>query len=373
MNDAHHLSFFAPSLAGGGAERVVVTLANAFAERGHRVDLLLSSKHGPFLSDVDPRVSIVGFGKTHTSLTIPALTQTLRRSQPDLLVSALPGPTVAAHCATARMRLSGPSAPPLCATVHCFPTVDRERADSLRARLLLQAFRTALRRLDTVVGVSEAVTESITRFTGGPRQDLHVLPNPIDTSVPDTDAAHPWFDQSPPVLVAAGRLCPQKDYPTFLRSLAALNARRPVRALILGEGADRAALETLTRELGIVEQTSFLGFVDHPRRFMKQADVFVLPSLFEPFGNVVVEALACGTPVVAASDSGGPPELLAPVTDEYDPFFASGDPSALARTIERTLTTPIRAPRLRERASDFAIPHIVDQYATLFRTILAPN
>ena len=95
-----HLSFFVPTLAGGGAERVVVTLANAFAESGHPVDLLLTSRRGPQLESVSSKVSVVDFGRQHTWLAVPALVQTLRQRQPDVLVSALFGATVAAYGAT---------------------------------------------------------------------------------------------------------------------------------------------------------------------------------------------------------------------------------------------------------------------------------
>ncbi len=367
MSTGSHVALFISSLTGGGAERVVTTLANAFVERGHRVDLLLSSKHGPFVSEVAPRVETHDFASPHTSLTIPALIRVLRHANPDVLVSALSGPTVAAYCAVSWMRMRGMSPPHLCATVHSLPTIDQNRADTFRARLLLQAFRLALQRIETIVGVSETVAQSITQFTGRPREDLHVIPNPIDNSPPVPDPSHPWLKQSSAVVVTAGRLCPEKDYPTLLHALAQLNSSQTVRALILGEGDDLQSLQSLSRDLGIADQTDFLGFVDHPRRVMAQADLFVLPSPFEAFGNVVVEAMACGTPVVAAHDSGGPREILGDADYGYDPFFPSGDASALARSIGQVLNTSVDTDRLRRRAADFSIPNVAEQYVSLFR------
>jgi glycosyltransferase involved in cell wall biosynthesis len=370
MRDPLHLAFFLPSLSGGGAERSITTLANALVERGHRVDLLLTSKRGPFTSSVDSRVSILSFERPHTWQTIPSLIRVLRHRRPDVLVTALLSATAAAYAATSWIRLWGRQAPlPLCATVHALPTALSKAAKGIRARLLLGILPAVLRRVDTVVAVSDAVKRDLSLFSGRAPERIDVVPNPIDVdAIRDAATApfsHEWLRQSAPVVVAAGRLSPEKAYPLLFRALSRLRQTREVRALILGTGPDREPLDALCRDLQFRTSVSFLGFVDNPYRVMARADLLVLPSSAEAFGNVVVEALACGTPVVATSGSGGPVEILSSLDAPYRPL-ASPDPSALASAMDTALDASVRETILRRRARDFDVPPIVDRYVSIF-------
>ena len=367
-----HLDFFVPTLAGGGAERVVVTLANAFAEAGHSVDLLLTSCRGPRSESVSPEVSVVDFGCRHTWRTVPALVKTLRQRQPDVLVSALFGATVAAYGATVWMQARGEHAPSLCATVHA--PLPRTDAQGLRARLQVRAAHVALRHAETVVAVSQSVAQDLAIHAGRHREQIDVLHNPIDIDAVQSGARvpspHGWFEDDVPVIVSAGRLHPQKDQQTLLRALARFNERDRVRAIILGEGPERARLATQSRELGISSDTAFLGFVDNPYAFMRRADVFALPSPAEAFGNVVVEALACGTPVVATESSGGPVEILRTDDAAYGALVPPNNPAALADTLATVLNRPVDRRRLKRRARDFDVSEAVDRYCALFKRIV---
>ena len=366
------LSFFVPTLAGGGAERVVVTLANAFAESGYPVDLLLTSRRGPQLESVSSKVSVVDFGRQHTWLAVPALVQTLRQRQPDVLVSALFGATVAAYGATTWMHVRRECVPPLCATVHS--PLSRTETQGPRAYLLDRAAHVALRRIETVVAVSQSVAQDLSQCTGRDRERIDVIHNPIDIDVVQSGAQapppHAWFQEDVPVVVSAGRLHPQKDHQTLLGALARLRKRDRVRAIILGEGPERRRLEEQSRKLGISSDTAFPGFVENPYAFMTRADVFALPSTSEAFGNVVVEALACGTPVVATESSGGPVEILRTDDATYGSLVPPHDPAALADTLDKVLDRPVDRSRLQQRARDFDVPEAVNRYRALFERIV---
>jgi len=376
VDDQHaaplHLAFFVPTLAGGGAERVVVTLANAFADAGHTVDLLLTSRRGPLSDRVSPQVFVVDFGRQQTWHTVPALVRTLRQRQPDVLVSALFGATVAAYAATVWMQAWGECVPSLCATVHA--SLPRTDAQGPRAHLQVRAAHVALRRTETVVAVSQSVAQDLATHVGRAREKIDVIYNPIDIDVVQSGAQapppHDWFQDDVPVIVSAGRLHPQKDHQTLLRALARLRERDRVRAIILGEGPERRRLDEQSRELGISSDTAFPGFVENPYAFMARADVFVLPSPAEAFGNVVVEALACGTPVVATESSGGPVEILRTDDATYGALVPPYDPGALADALAAALSRPVDQRRLQQRARDFDVPKAVDRYHALFQRIV---
>lgn len=379
MSDSLRLAVFIPTLDGGGAERVVLALAGAFAREGATVDLVLTRRTGAFVDQIPPDVRVVDFDRQRTVATLPALVRYLRRAQPDVLVTALRSATVVGAVAH---WLSGSSSA-LCATVHNVPARLAGRA-GLWGRALLTLFPRALRRADAVVAVSRAVASSLLTSTGLDPARLHVIHNPIDVDAAragqDAPPPHPWLaaEGSPrvPVLLGAGRLCPQKDFATLLRAAAILRRDRPVRVLIVGEGDARSALEALARELGIDDDVALPGFVDDPFAFMAHADAFALSSAWEPFGNVVVEAMATGTPVVVTA-AGGASEIVRDPTAtppiDVGPVVPPGDPAALAHALASVIDAPPDASTLQRRAAAFDVPVAVDAYRRLFTALCSPS
>jgi len=236
--------------------------------------------------------------------------------------------------------------------------------------------RATLADAKALVAVSESVARELRRFVGGDLDHMSVIHNPFDVEAIRTKARaaplHEWFRDRRPVVVAVGRLRTEKQISTFLRAMARLPEDHSARALILGEGPQRSSLESLREELELTEKTEFLGFVSPPYPYISQADLLVLPSPAEAFGNVVVEGLACGTPVLAAHDSGGPTEILSSLESEYDPYFPANTPTALADAIADTLGTRIAPHRLCRRARDFDVSIVTEQYLSLFQTVTGP-
>lgn len=141
-----------------------------------------------------------------------------------------------------------------------------------------------------------------------------------------------WFrDSEAGYILAIGRLEAQKDYPTLLRAYAVLRRKSPVKLLILGEGSERSSLEALARGLGLSEDVKMPGYNRNPYRFLKKAKVFVLCSKYEGFGNVLLEAMACGTSIVSTDCSSGPSELLG--GGKWGSLVKVGDSDALAGAI----------------------------------------
>jgi len=172
---------------------------------------------------------------------------------------------------------------------------------------------------------------------------------------------HPWLVPGPPpVVLAAGRLTAQKDFPTLLRAFARLVPERDLRLMILGEGPDRAALEAEIEALGLGDRVALLGFQANPFSYMARARLFVLSSAWEGLPGVLIQAMACGTPVVSTDCPSGPREVLE--GGRLGPLVPVGDAEALARAIMQTLDAPLPAEILKARAAQYGLAPVSRRY-----------
>jgi glycosyltransferase involved in cell wall biosynthesis len=305
------LAIFAPSMAQGGAERGALKLGEGLTRRGFEVDLVLAAAEGPRLSEVSPDVKIVDLRARRVLSSLPGLVGYLRRARPLALVSYLDHANVIALTACRLVRFPGRT---LVVEQNTLSEAAKH-GKSRRDRLMPQIVRAVYPRADYVVGVSGGVVDDLTRFTSLPAEKLKVVFNPIVT--PDLleratePVEHPWFADGSKVFVAVGRLRPQKDFDTLIRAFSRVRATRLARLLILGEGPERPALEDLVRRLDIGEDVSLLGSVANPYAYLSRAVAFVLSSLWEGLPTVLIEALACGAPVIATDCPSGPREILA--------------------------------------------------------------
>lgn len=305
MTAAAHVALFIPDLSGGGAERVMLNLANGFAERGLNVDLVLQKQSGVYLDQVDERVEIHDLEAGRALGAIGPLVHYLRHRQPDALISALGQMNLVAVLA----RWISTTRVPVLVTEH--ETFERGRDSGFVQRLFPRLAR-LLYPAATIAAVSEGAADSLAEVTGLPRERINVLYNPVLTDDITGRFADPLPESAPtPYVLAAGRLVGLKNFPLLLRAFAKIAAEKPdLNLVILGEGDDRAELETLRAELGLQERVSLPGFTDNPYPWLKHAAAFVLSSNWEGLPTVLIEALAAGVPVVATDCPSGPSEIL---------------------------------------------------------------
>src|SRR5574337_481384 len=372
--DSRHLAVFVYGLSGGGSERRTLTLAHAFAARGHKVDLVVACSRGPLYQELSPLVRLVAFdhrwkclpwaamSKSRWALaSVAALVSYLRHEQPDVVLSAANHVNDAAlwarRLARSRTRLVVRVSNQLYTSV-----VYTSKAKNLFRLQLAGCFYPWA---DAIISISHGVADDVARVTGLPRERIATIYNPVVT--PELQEKmrapldHPWFAPgSPPVVLAVGRLVAQKDFPTLLRAFARVRAAQKVRLIILGEGKERPALEALALELGVASDVDLPGFVLNPFPYMAQASLSVLSSAWEGFGNVVAEAMACGCPVVSTNCPSGPAEILDGGT--YGPLVPVGDDAAMAEAILSVLNAPPDPNRLRARAALFSLDRATDQY-----------
>lgn len=357
------LSIFLPSLEGGGAERVATILANSLSHMGYSVDMVLVAANGPFLESLSPDVNIVDLGATRVLASIPALVEYLRSRRPHALLATLDHTCVAAIIAK---RLSGSNTRVVVRLANVLSTsIAQSRV--LRSRLVLwPLIKLLYRRADKVIAVSDGVAKDAMRFAAIPPERLVVINNPVPTDhiqhlTKDSVELPSIFVPNEPVVLAAGRLSPQKDFRTLIRAFAKVRVHRNARLVILGEGEQREELERLVTDLGLKPYVSLPGFVKNPYAFMARSAVFVLSSRWEGFPNVLVEAMAVGVPVVATDCMAGPAEILE--NGRYGQLVPVGDVDAMAAAIIRELDLgPGPREELQLRAKDFSPVKIASEY-----------
>ncbi|HSF61932.1 MAG TPA: glycosyltransferase [Gaiellaceae bacterium] len=356
------IAIFAPSMAGGGAERGAVKLAEGLVRRGFDVDLVLATAEGPRLGEIPSEVRVVDLGGRRVLGSLPRLTRYLRREKPRGLASVLDHANVVALWAR---KLAGYSGRVVVIEQNTLSEAARN-GKSRRDRMMPRLARRFYPWADYVVGVSEGVSEDLAQFVSLPAEKLRVIPNPIVApeieELARAPVDHAWIDGSAPVLVAAGRLRAQKDFPTLLRAFSLVRAKRPVRLLILGEGPERERLETLTRELELTSDVSLPGATTNPYAYMARATAFVLSSRWEGLPTVLIEAMSCGAPVVATDCPSGPREILA--DGRYGALVPVGDVQALAAAMEDALDGKLAPPPV-ESWRRYSIDAVVDEYIPL--------
>ncbi len=354
------VAVFIPFFAGGGAERVVINLAQEFARQGVNVDFLVCRDTGPLRTNFGPGIRLHQLRVNQAMLAAPELAAYLVSRKPRSLLSTLIHANVSA-CAGHFLSRSKSRL-----VIRLENTLDNYRdRPSLAIRLALALAPSVFRRADKVIAVSEDVrADAVTAFPKIARR-LVTINNPVDiqgiSRLTMESSPHPWLsDGDMPVIISAGRLVAQKDYATLIRAFALVRGARSCRLVILGEGEELSSLLQLADDLGVKGDVLFPGFVQNPYAWISRAKLFVLTSRWEGFGNVLTEALACGVPIVGSDCVGGIHEIL----DEggYGILAPVGDAEAFARAISSTLDSKIPSVRLRSRAAQFDLPRIAEQY-----------
>jgi glycosyltransferase involved in cell wall biosynthesis len=364
------LALLIPSLRGGGAEISNVRLANCLAGRGLSVDLVVLQASGPWLEKIDSAVRLVDLRAPRARRGLFALTRYLRRTKPAALVA---GPVIVGVLAIIARTLSR-AATPVVVVEHNDWRGRRARTGLRGERMARWAMRATYRFADRRLAVSSGVADSLAIAAGLKRTSVGVLYNGIDVGEIERlmrePVEHPWLaNRETPVLLAAGRLVEQKGYGDLLRAVSVLVRSRPVRLLILGEGPLRERLEGDVRELGLESAVMFLGFQPNPYPWMAQASAFVQASLFEGLPTAILEALACGAPVVATDCPSGPSEILQ--GGEFGVLTPPGDPEALAEAIERLLDDESLRRTLLNRGPKRARAFSIDRSADALLEVLS--
>ena len=341
-----HLAVLVSFSGQGGVERSFALLVNAMVDLGIRVDLLLIKRSSPHLALVSPRVNCIALKHQHAAACSGEVARYLSNTQPDALLVAKHRAIVAAAKATRKAGYHRP----------VVGVIGINTSASIAAKHWSQRFLWRLdmwryyRRLTRLIAVSDGVNADLCKLARLPRSRVVTIRNPVvDNSLralAEEPVDHPWVkDNNGPVIVSVGRLSHSKDYPTLLRAMPLLS-NRAARLVILGEGGDRPKLEQLISELHLEDRVRLPGFVDNPFPWMQAARVFALSSVIEGSGNVLVEAMALGTPVVTTDCPSGPAEIVD--GGRHGHLVPMRDPRALAAALDVALSQPTDKNQLME-------------------------
>lgn len=346
-------------LRGGGAERACLRLARGMAEEGEAVDLVLVRGEGAYLKDIPPGVTLTVLNAPRVSYAILPLVAHLRASRPRAVLSALTHMNIAAIAA---VRLSGIGARVVVSERNQISAKARA-ADGWWQRSLYRAVPLAYRLADKVVAVSGGVAGDLARFGRLPAGKIGTIHNPVFEAgiehLSRANPSHPWFAPGdPPVILGVGRLHRQKGFDVLLDAFAHARAHVDCRLVVLGEGEERARLAAQAKALGLAYDIDMPGFCENPFALMARAGCFVLSSRWEGFPNALVEAMACGAPVVATDCPSGPREILHGIA----PLVPVDDAHALGEALLAALRQRPDTKAARTRAQGFSIGVAAKRY-----------
>lgn len=345
----------------GGVERMLVNTAYGLAERGLSVVFVTRGSKRPFLDQL---------GSSVRHVVLPG--DQPDRGLVDLLIAEKPLVAISGKIDDDQSLMAARERAGTGTEIYFRvgnPLGFRLRAKSRtpwtkwwKRRQLTRLYQ----RPDGFVAVSHGISSDL-RIELNVRPDrIRVLPNPVVTpsllehgrAVPE----HDWFGENePPVVVAVGGLRQQKDFSTLIRAFARLRRQYQCRLVIIGEGRQMNRLQSLVRELGVVADVDFPGWTSNPYPWIRSATVLALSSLWEGFGNVIVEALALGTPVVATDCPYGPGEILQ--QGVYGCLVPVRDDAAMARALAETMNDLPSATELWEGAAPYTLSASAAAYA----------
>ena len=358
------IAIFLTDLGGGGAQKVMLNLADGFIDRDLAVDLVLVSKTGAYVSQINPRVNLIDLQGKSLSRSLPLLIRYLKQEQPSVLLSALEDTNIVAIFA----KWLANTATKVTVTVHNTLSKEPIHTESLKRKFIFYLIPWLYLLADNVVAVSHGVAKDLIKL-GLSKHKINAIYNPIVTPKLNVklqqSLEHPWFSSDqPPVILGVGRFNIQKDFPTLIRAFAEIRKQISAKLIILGEGEEKSNFESLINKLGVTQDVLLPGFVQNPYVYMKQANIVVLSSAWEGFGNVLVEAMAAGTPVVSTDCPYGPAEILA--DGKYGKLVSVGDVNGMAKAIYQTLNEVPNTDKLTCRAFEFSQEKAVTKYIKLF-------
>ena len=369
MKDKRKILFVIPSLFGGGAERVFTHLINNLDRERYEPLLALGTLRGAFLEKLNADVKIYEIKAERARKAVPALVKLVWSLRPQVVFS-----TLGMNFATTFAKPLFPPKTRVVVREGSSPTAflaDVARQSPARAYFYRKVYRYVYNFADVVICQSDFMKRDYNENLRVPAQKLHRIYNPVNIAEIDslTQQKTRLYKGAGPHLVTVGRLAYEKAYDNLLRAFAIVHGKIPSATLtFVGEGDDKNDLEKLTLELQLdSDSIRFIGFQSNPYPYLKQADLFVSSSRYEGFSNVMVEALACGTPVIATDCPSANREVLIEGVNGW--FAGNENVASLAETINRAIIERknMNFQAIRQSCqSRFAIEQILPQYEKQF-------
>jgi glycosyltransferase involved in cell wall biosynthesis len=359
------ISIVLPNLGGGGAEKLHIYLANEWVSKGYNIEFILLRKEGIYLPLLDPSISVVNLNASRIRNAIIPLAKQLYKSRPKIVLAAMWPLTLVAVFSWI---LSGKIGK-LFLSEHENLSQTYIRQLRTNTNVLKNSIRFIYPIASGVVAVSKGVKDDLCLLGNLSFNEIKVIYNPAAIGISAIRETHEvrdllWGGDVEQRILTVGRLTYEKDHKTLIEAFALIPKKLNMKLIILGEGPLRKELSNLINVFDLKDRISMPGFTTDPYPWYRSADLFVLSSRWEGFGNVIVEALECGLPVVSTKCPSGPGEILE--NGKYGTLVPTQDPAALAKAIINCLSTVHNREKLIRRAGDFSVTKISDEYLSYF-------
>jgi glycosyltransferase involved in cell wall biosynthesis len=339
----------------------MLNLAEGLIHSGCLVDIVAAGSSGPLIDDIPDGAVLIDLGSRSVSGSLVGLIRYIKRVKPAAMLSGM------AHCNVVALIARSLARSDMRLVVREASTwvLRAGRPLSIGDRAVKFLMKRFYPGAALVIANSAATAADLAGHGVADEKLIRVIHNPIVSgrifNMQKEDVRHPWLeDNTIPVVIGMGRLDPIKDFETLIGAFGIIRRKREVRLVILGEGPEKERLLGIAAELGVEKDLYMPGFVTNPHSYLARASVFALSSRWEGFGNVLVEALAAGTPVVSTDCPGGPAEILG--SGRYGKLVPIGDAGTMADAIIETLENPPDGDGLIRRSLDFSIEAVTPRY-----------
>lgn len=354
------IALYIPSMNGGGAERVMLTLANALAEKDNiSIDLVLNRAEGSYLNDVSAKVNIVNLNTSRVLKSVIPLSKYLKQEKPDTILSAMNYVNLIAIFAKL---LSGTDTR-VVVSEHGNLSGSLKNSKWVSKVVLKSLMSWTYKKSDFVVAVSDGVADDLSRQIKVNRNKVVTIYNPVVTEKLEMQKSekidHPLIRNNCSYIIGVGRLEPEKNFSLLINAFAKIHKAFDLYLVILGEGRLDQELKELINKLDLDDKIIMPGFSDNPYAWIKNSKCFVLSSEHEGLPTVLIESMACGTPVVSTDCPSGPNEILE--EGKWGELVPVGDLELLSKAIIKVLSKPTKID-VRERAIFFSVQNSVDKY-----------
>lgn len=359
------LCFFLPTLGDGGLTKVSLTLLHQLSNKGYNIDLIMTSKEQPeqLLTLIPKCVNLIKLSSSRTITSIIPLAQYLQRTQATVLMSG--GPS--SNCVALLAKIISRSNIKTIITEHSLPSVDVKESGKYNAHILPILMKRLYPSADHIVAVSNAVAKDLSKFINFSIDSIKVIYNPIVNSnlieKANEKVIHPWLsNKSAPVIIFVGRLVSLKNIPMIIKSIALVNRLIDCKLLLIGEGPEKPHIANLVKKMHIEDKVSFVGYCENPYPYMKASDLLVLASQWEGLPTVMIECMACNTPVVATNNLEGAAEIL---NIWKNGILTEPNENAIAQAVIDIITRKITFEGIKDDSQKFSSDNSVDQYISL--------
>lgn len=366
------LAVILPSLAGGGMEKVFLVLIKEWIKKGYQVDLVLSGKDRTLKAELPDNIRVFEGGRYAKLTFFIRLIRYLRKERPAHIISGAHDINLMSLLATKIAFVAAKNS----ITFHNHLTSEIASSQGLKLikiKIIVLLIRALIKSSNSVIAVSEGVKENILDYFPHVKNKTYVIYNPVITDTTYQNSEKVLVQKAIPNdkewILFAGRFVHQKGIDVLLKAFQEIKDKTDALLILAGDGSGKEDIKEFIRQNGLQNRVFLIGFVSNIFPWMKKASVFVLPSRHEGLGNVIIEAMYCGTQVISTDCPSGPAEIMN--GGEFGCLVPVEDQHSLAEAILSVLRKQniVETEKLKLRAMDFTATKSADEYLNIFTNL----